>query len=165
MIKCETQKKKVLCGRVPRRLLFRRSYIVLRRCLSGLHAAEASFFFLVRSLWCLGRAFPWPVFETEASNQATQCKSKAWRRGVGGGGWGACALLTALSGSRDNKSIDCPSPVGAKCKQIEKDGEQSRLVTETDILNRGAATNEMPLWLFPSSPRYDGCHSCTHYIW
>lgn len=120
------------------------------------------FFFLVRSLWCLGRAFPWPVFETEASNQATQCKSKAWRRGVGGG---ACALLTALSGSRDNKSIDCPSPVGAKCKQIEKDGEQSRLVTETDILNRGAATNEMSLWLFPSSPRYDGCHSCTHCIW
>lgn len=117
------------------------------------------FFFLVRSLWCLGRAFPWPVFETEASNQATQCKSKAWRGG------GACALLTALSGSRDNKSIDCPSPVGAKCKQIEKDGEQSRLVTETDILNRGAATNEMSLWLFPSSPRYDGCHSCTHCIW
>ena len=59
---------------------------------------------------------------------------------------GPCALLTALSGSGDNKSIDCPSPVGAKCKQIEKDGEQNRLVTETDILNRGTATNEMPLW-------------------
>lgn len=59
---------------------------------------------------------------------------------------GACALVTALSGSGDNKSIDCPSPVGAKCKQIEKEGEQSRLVTETDKLNRGNATNEMPLF-------------------
>lgn len=162
MIKCETQKKKVLCGRVPRRLLFRRSYIVLRRCLSGLHAAEASFFFF---LWgpCDAWAGPFPGLSLKQKPATRRLNVRA--RPEDGGWGGACALLTALSGSRDNKSIDCPSPVGAKCKQIEKDGEQSRLVTETDILNRGAATNEMSLWLFPSSPRYDGCHSCTHCIW
>lgn len=48
-------------------------------------------------------------------------------------------LLTALSGSRDNKSIDCPSLDGAKGKQIEKEGGQSRLVRETDILDGGPA--------------------------
>lgn len=64
---------------------------------------------------------------------------------------GPCALLTPLSGNRDNKSIDCPSPVGAKCKQIERDGEQNRLLNETDILNRGTAPNEMPLSSLPSS--------------
>lgn len=52
---------------------------------------------------------------------------------------GARTLLTVLSGSWDNKSIDCPSPVGAKCKQIEKDRGQSRSVRETDILDGGPA--------------------------
>lgn len=43
---------------------------------------------------------PRPVFETEASNQATQCKSKRPEAGeVEQGVGGACALLTALSGS------------------------------------------------------------------
>lgn len=70
--------------------------------------------------------------------------------------------LTPLSGSGDNKSIDCPTPVGAKCKQIERDREQNTLVNETDILNRGTATNEMPLWTFPSRLNYDVCHSRQH---
>lgn len=60
---------------------------------------------------------------------------------------GARTLLTALSGSRNNKSIDCPSPVRAKCKQIEKDRGQSRLVRETDILDGGSS---LCGWFFPA---------------
>lgn len=74
------------------------------------------------------------------------------------GGRGSWALLTPLLGMGDNKSIDCPSPVGAKCKQIEKEREQNRLVIETDKLNRGAAACEMSLWPLPSSFHYDVSH-------
>lgn len=116
------------------------------------------FFFLVRSLWCLGRA----------CNRSQQPDDTMWERPedevvvVGGG---TSALSTPLSGSGDNKSIDCPSPVGAKCKQIERDGEQNRLVSETDMLNGGTAATEMPLWLFPSIFHYDACQSQKHDMW
>lgn len=100
-------------------------------------------FFLVRSLWCLGRAFSSACL----CNRSQQPGDTMWEQGLRMGG--PCALLTPLSGSGDNKSIDCPSPVGAKCKQIEKDREQNRLVSETDRLNGGTAANEMPLWPFP----------------
>lgn len=77
------------------------------------------------------------VSVTQAGNQATQSKSRGPKTaGWDGTGW-AWALSTPLSGSGYNKSIDCPSPAGAKCKQIEKERGQNRLVTETDELNRG----------------------------
>lgn len=70
-------------------------------------------------------------------------------------GGGACVSQEA---AWDNKSIDCPlSSRGPNVNKLKKDGKQSRMVSETDILNRGPASNQMPLWLFPSSA--DACHS------
>lgn len=106
------------------------TFVIWRECLSqacGGVCARVSITFIITYIW-----FTFILIDAPLKTSHVIAKPKNSGCAVG-----RARTLLALSGSQDNKSIDCPSPVGAKCKYIEKDRGQNTLERKTDIFHRG----------------------------